>query len=286
MKEIQEDEVLFEKTDEDTVTVETSSTTLSQAISHDVTLLNEKLSQAESDNNKLKDEIISLKEEMNKRRKVECDMTPLKASILEEQEQLHDVKMECFVAIYKMVDKMKMVEKHLEIVSQTNQRMRALQDKIEDLDEWRNKEKNVPSSLLVIKSYDISVHTLATTECQDLASRFEENARQNLGGMMELYEKSIYDIQRYIHWPDINLEDEHPITFSFFQKLEDSYEKIKVEVQAKDVISKEYIQELLVKPSMEYSHYMVFVQKFVISMEEFKKCNLALDVKKTHIFNS
>ena len=67
---------------------------------------------------------------------------------------------------------------------------------------------------------------MATTECQDLASRFEENSRQNLAGMMDLYEKSIYDIQRHIQWPEINLEDEHPVTFSF-QKLEDSYEKIK-----------------------------------------------------------
>ena len=66
--------------------------------------------------------------------------------------------------------------------------MRALQAKIEDIDEWRNKEKNVPSSLLVIKSYDINVHTFATTECQDLASRFEGNTRQNLVGMMDLYE--------------------------------------------------------------------------------------------------
>ena len=76
--------------------------------------------------------------------------------------------------------------------------MRSLQANIEDLDEWRNKEKNVPSILLVIKSYDISVHTLASTKCQDLASRFEENTRQNIVGMMDLYEKSIYDIQRYI----------------------------------------------------------------------------------------
>ena len=81
--------------------------------------------------------------------------------------------MECFTVIQKMADNMKMVEKHLEIVSQTNHRMKALQEKIEDLDEWRNKEKNVPIILLVIKSYDISVHTLATTECQDLASIFE-----------------------------------------------------------------------------------------------------------------
>ena len=208
-------------------------------------------------------------------------MTPLKASILEEQEQLHDVKMECFVAIYKMVDKMKMVEKHLEIVSQTNQRMRALQDKIEDLDEWRNKEKNVPSSLLVIKSYDISVHTLATTECQDLASIFEENAKQNLAGMMDLYEKSIYDIQRYIQCPKINFKDEHPVPFYFFQKVEDKYEKIKVEVRAKEVISKKDIN-----PSMDYSHYTTFVHKFLISMEEFKQCNLSLYIKKAHIFNS
>ena len=62
-------------------------------------MLNEKLSQAESENTKSKDEIISLKEEMNKRRKVECDMNPLKVSILEQHEQLHDVKMECFIEI-------------------------------------------------------------------------------------------------------------------------------------------------------------------------------------------
>ena len=66
-------------------------------------------------------------------------MTPLKISILEQQEQLHDVKMECFTVIQKMANKMKMVEKHLEIVSQTNQRMRSLQAKIEDVNEWRNK---------------------------------------------------------------------------------------------------------------------------------------------------
>jgi len=71
--------------------------------------LNEKLSHVESDNNKLKDEIISHREEMSKRRKVECDMTPLKASILEKQERLYDVKMECFTKIQKMDDKMKNV---------------------------------------------------------------------------------------------------------------------------------------------------------------------------------
>ena len=213
-------------------------------------------------------------------------MTPLKERILEQQEQLHDVKMECFTTIQNMADKMKMVEKNIEIVSQINQKMRSLQAKIEYLDEWRSKEKNVPSSLPIIKIYDINVHTLDTIECQDLALRFEENAKQNLVGMMDLYDKYIYYIQRYNQWPEINLEDEHLVTFSFFQNLEDNYEKIKVEVRAKEAISKEDIQELLVKPSMEYSHYTTFVQKIVISMEEFKMCNLALDVKKDHIFNS
>ena len=47
-------------------------------------MLNEKLSQDESENNKLKNEIICLKEEMNKMRKVECDMTPFKGIILEQ----------------------------------------------------------------------------------------------------------------------------------------------------------------------------------------------------------
>ena len=93
-----------------------------------------------------------------------------------------------------MDNKMKKVEKHLEIVSQVNQRMRSLQFKIEDLDKWRSMKNNVPSSLPVIKIYDTSLHTLATTNYQDLASRFEENARKNLAGMMDLYEKSIYDI--------------------------------------------------------------------------------------------
>jgi hypothetical protein len=59
-----------------------------------------------------------------------------------------------------------------------------------------------------------------------------------------------------------------------------------VEVREKEMISKEDIQELLVKPSMEYSHFTTFVHKFVISMEAYKKCNIALDVKKAHIFNS
>ena len=94
----------------------------------------------------------------------------------------------------------------------------------------------------MVKAYDIRLHTLATNECQELTSKFEEKARQNLVGMMELYEKSIYDVQRYIQWSEINFRDEHLVSFSFFQELEDNYEKIKAEVQAKEVISKGDIQ--------------------------------------------
>ena len=61
MKEFQEDEFLFEKTNEDLTTIASTLETLSQATSHNVTVLNGKLSQVEWDNNKLKDEIISLK---------------------------------------------------------------------------------------------------------------------------------------------------------------------------------------------------------------------------------
>ena len=60
----------------------------------------------------------------------------------------------------------------------------------------------------------------------------------------------------------------------------------KVEVQVKEAISKHDIQEVLVKLSMEFSHYTTFVHKFSAEMEKFKECNLTLDVKKENIFNS
>ena len=126
---------MFDKNDQDPIKIAIASTTLFQATSHNVIMLNEKLTQAESDNNKLKDEIISLKAEVNKRRKVECDTTSLQESILEQQENLYDVKMECINEIKKMADKVKMVEKHLEIVSQTYQWMRDLQAKNVELEE-------------------------------------------------------------------------------------------------------------------------------------------------------
>ena len=52
---------------------------------------------------------------MNKRKKVECETTPLRATILQQQEKLFDVKMECFNEVKKMTDKVKSIEKHLEL---------------------------------------------------------------------------------------------------------------------------------------------------------------------------
>ena len=138
----------------------------------------------------------------------------------------------------------------------------------------------------MIKSYDITVYSMATRKCQDLASRFEENARKYLAGMMDLYKKYTYDIQRYIQGLEISFEEEHPVPYTLFKQIETNFEKVKVEVQAKEQFSKDDIQELLVKPSMEYSHYSAFVHKFVISMEEYRKCNTTFNVKKAHIFNS
>ena len=123
-----------------------------------------------------------------------CETTLLCATILEQQEKLFNVKMECFNDVKKMTDKVNSIENHLENVSQTYQRMRDLQEKIIELEEWRSTEKNIPSSLPIIKSYDITVHSMATMECQDLESKFEENARKNLAGLMDLYERSTYDI--------------------------------------------------------------------------------------------
>ena len=76
-------------------------------------MLSEKLCQTESNKSKLEREIISLRVEVNKRRKVECETTPLRATILEQQEKIFDVKMECFNEVKKMTDKVKSIEKHL-----------------------------------------------------------------------------------------------------------------------------------------------------------------------------
>ena len=48
LEEMREDEVLFKRIDEDHVTVATTSTTLTQATAHNISVLNEKLLEVES----------------------------------------------------------------------------------------------------------------------------------------------------------------------------------------------------------------------------------------------
>lgn len=81
----------------------------------------------------------------------------------------------------------KALEKLLENASQVYHRMESLQKNIEELDECINLEKNVPSSLLIIKAYDIKLHTLVTNQCQELASKFEEKVKQSLARIMKVY---------------------------------------------------------------------------------------------------
>ena len=60
MKEVQEDEVLFEKTDEESVTIATTLVALTQDTAKKCDNVDEKLLQEEYENIKLKDEILSL----------------------------------------------------------------------------------------------------------------------------------------------------------------------------------------------------------------------------------
>ena len=82
-KKVHEDEILFERIEEDPVTVATTSAALTQATIHNVNVLSEKLSQAKSYNHKLKEEITYLKAEIHKRRKVDDETTPLRETILD-----------------------------------------------------------------------------------------------------------------------------------------------------------------------------------------------------------
>ena len=132
-------------------------------------------------------------------------------------------------------------------------------------------DKKVPSSVLAAKAYDIRLHTLDTNECQELAYKFEEKVKQILAITMDVYDKLVYEVQIYLQLPEINFRDEHPISFSFFQDLKDKYEMTKAKVQEKEVISKDEIQELLVKSLKEFSHYTSFVHKCVVDMEKFKE---------------
>ena len=100
-------------------------------------MLNEKVMEIESYNQKLKDELINLREEMKKGRKVDDHLVSLYENILEEQEQLHDVKVECFTEIQKMEDKIKALEKHLILHLRSIKRWNPCRSKLRS---WTNRE--------------------------------------------------------------------------------------------------------------------------------------------------
>ena len=78
---------------------------------------------------------------MKKRRNVDDNIMSLKENIIEKQYHLHDVKVECFTEVHNMVEKVKSLEKHLEILSQINLKMESLQTKNQEIDRWRNMAK-------------------------------------------------------------------------------------------------------------------------------------------------
>ena len=222
--EIVEDEVFFEKTDEDLMLIAKTYVALTQASVYNISMLNKKMVEAESKSKKLEEENTNLRVEVSKKWKVDDHLNSLKESILTEQELLHDSKTECFAEVQKMVDKLIALEKHLEVAFQIIWTTESLQSKIDELEEWRNWEKNVLDDLPVLKSYDIRLHTLATRECQELDSKFEEKVKQGIVGIMKIYTSNIQEMQKNVQWPEIDLWQEQPITFSFFQKLEKEYE--------------------------------------------------------------
>ena len=86
LEEMLEDEVLFERIEEDPIMVVTALEALTQAIAHNISVLNEKFMESKTKNQNLKDELISLREEMKKRRKVDDLLVSLKENILEQPE--------------------------------------------------------------------------------------------------------------------------------------------------------------------------------------------------------
>ena len=109
--------MLFERNDEDPTMV---ATTLTQVLAHNISMLNEKVMEVELENQKLNGELISLREEMKKMRKVDDHIVSLKEKILEKQEKPHDVTVECFTEAQKMANKIKSSKKNIDIASLIN----------------------------------------------------------------------------------------------------------------------------------------------------------------------
>lgn len=88
LKDINEDEVLYERTDEDPMLIDTSSIALDQASVLNISMLNEKSIEQELNNKKLLEENINLTVEMKNKRMGDDHLNPVKQSIMTEQELL------------------------------------------------------------------------------------------------------------------------------------------------------------------------------------------------------
>ena len=115
-----------------------------------------------------------------------------------------------------MVDMLKALEKHLEVASQIHRSMESLQVKIEELEEWRSLKKSAYDGLLSLKSYDIMIHTFDTHECEEIASKFKEKVKQSIARLMKIYISNIQEMKIHFQWPKIYLQQDKPLTFSFF----------------------------------------------------------------------
>ena len=104
-------------------------------------------------------------------------LNSIKERILIEQELLYDDETKCFAEVQKMVDMLKDLEKHLEVLSQIHRSMESLQVKVEKVEDWKSSENNDLDGLPTLKSYDIRLHALDTHECQEIASKFEEKVK-------------------------------------------------------------------------------------------------------------
>ena len=82
VRERNEDEVLFKKNDEDLMLIATTYAALTQSSVYNISMLSENLVEAESKNKKLEEENINLKDEVNKKQKVDDHLNSLKESIL------------------------------------------------------------------------------------------------------------------------------------------------------------------------------------------------------------
>jgi hypothetical protein len=56
-----------------------------------------------------------------------------------------------------------------------------------------------------LSTYDIILHTLDTSGCQELTSKFEEKVKQRLAGIMKVYKDNFQHMKKDIQWPKINI---------------------------------------------------------------------------------